>query len=138
MKKILVDLNVLLDFLVKRENHQSAATIVALCESKKIKGYLASHEITTLAYFLRERYKNKTGYRSIINDILDIFSSVSINESMLRNALVSKIDDYEDAVIEQAAIKEKVDYIVTNNISDFKKSIVKYITPKECLVFLKT
>jgi len=139
MKKVLIDLNVLLDFLAKRKNHESAASIIALCEKRAIKGHIASHEVTTLAYFLSDKYKNKSGYKNILNDILDLLSTISVNETMLRKALTSKVTDYEDAVIEQAALKEGLDYIITNNISDFKKAEIKPITPREYLtLFIKS
>ena len=66
MKRILVDLNVILDFLNKRNDHFEAAKIVDLCIEKKIKGYICAHEITTLAYFLikGEKDNNKLIYCS--------------------------------------------------------------------------
>ena len=36
MKKIVIDLNVLMDFLFKREEHVSAAKIIDLCVLKRI------------------------------------------------------------------------------------------------------
>jgi len=131
MEKVLIDLNVLLDFLAKRDNHIAAAQVIGLCEEKKVKGYVSSHEITTLAYFLTSRYKSKDAPKKIIKDILDLFTTISITESMLRNALDSKISDYEDAVIKEAALKENVKYIITNNLPDFKKSTIKAISPSE-------
>jgi len=133
MKKVLIDLNVLLDFLAKREGHEEAATLIALCEKKEIRGYLSSHEVTTLAYFLTERYKSKQNLRTIIGGILDLFTTLPIHETVLRNALRSKITDFEDAVIEQTALKEKLDCIITKNLADFKKGEVRAMTPGEYL-----
>lgn len=137
MIKALIDLNVILDFLGKRANHQEAAHIFSLCENRKIKGFVSAHEITTLAYFLTDRFKNKSGARNIIYEIMDIFTTIPINEKILRDALNSNISDYEDAVIEQAALKERLDYIISNNIEDFKKSKVKSINPIEFISILK-
>ena len=137
MKKVLIDLNIILDFLGKRANHQEAAHIFMLCENKKVKGFVSAHEITTLAYFLTERFKNKAGAKNIINEILDIFTTIPINERILRDSLNSNIYDFEDAVIEQAALRENLDYIISNNIDDFKKSKVKAIIPVEFISILK-
>ena len=137
MKKVLIDLNVILDFLAKRQNHKEAAIIFGFCENKTIKGYVCAHEITTLSYFITDKFKNKKGASKIINDILDLFSTIPINETILRSALTSKISDFEDAVIEQSSIKEKLDYIVTNNLTDFKSSAIKAITPIELISILK-
>jgi hypothetical protein len=49
----------------------------------------------------------------------------------------SPINDYEDAVIEMSSIKEKIDYIITRNISDFKLSRVDATTPTEFLQLLQ-
>ena len=136
MKKVLIDINVLLDFLAKREHHESAAQVIALCENKTIKGVISSHEVTTLAYFLTERYKTRKNSRTVISEILDLFTTVPVSETILRKALNSKIDDYEDAVIEQAALHEKAAYIITSNISDFKSSAVSAKTPSEYLAML--
>lgn len=137
MKKVLVDLNVIIDFLAKRSNHQEAAIIFSYCENKKIRGFVSAHEITTLAFFLTDRIKNKSGAKNIITEILDIFSTIPITETLLRNALNSNITDYEDAVLEQAALKEDLDYIITNNLSDFKHSKVKAINPVEYIALFK-
>ncbi len=129
MKKILIDLNVLLDFLNKRNDHSDAAIIVNLCIDNKIKGYLCAHEVTTLAYFLtKERHKNA---KSIIGRILNIFSIISVTEVILREALDSRIKDYEDAVIESSCINNRIDYIVSRNLRDFQNSRIKAISPKE-------
>ena len=131
MKKILIDLNVLLDFLNKRNDHFEAAKIVDLCIKKKIKGYICAHEVTTLAYFLTKEEKYNNQLKSIINRILDIFLTISITETILREALDSRIKDYEDAVIESSCLKNEIDYIVSKNLKDFKNSRIKAISPKE-------
>ncbi len=131
MKKILIDLNVLLDFLNKRNDHFEAAKIVDLCIKKKIKGYICAHEVTTLAYFLTKEEKYNNQLKSIINRILDIFLTISITETILREALDSRIKDYEDAVIESSCLRNEIEYIVSRNLKDFKKSRIKAISPKE-------
>ena len=131
MKKILIDLNVLLDFLNKRNDHLDAAKIVDLCIDNKIEGYLCAHEVTTLAYFLtKERHNNA---KSIIGRILDMFLIISVTEAFLREALDSRIKDYEDAVIESSCINNGIEYIVSRNLRDFKNSRIKAISPKECI-----
>ena len=44
MKKILVDLNIILDFLNKRNFHLEAAQLVDMCVEKKLAGYMCAHE----------------------------------------------------------------------------------------------
>jgi predicted nucleic acid-binding protein len=52
MRKVLIDLNIILDILGKRMEHEAAAAVFDHCVKRKIKGYVSSHEITTLSYFL--------------------------------------------------------------------------------------
>src|SRR5688572_12272857 len=133
MKKGLVDLNVVLDFLARRENHAKAAEIFHAIETKKLKGFLSVHEITTLAYFLEKEKKSKATIKTIIGTILDLFSILPITETILRKALDSQITDFEDAVLEKAAAYEKLDFIITNNIKDFKKGEIRAVTPEQFL-----
>jgi predicted nucleic acid-binding protein len=131
MKKILIDLNIILDFLNKRNFHQEAAKIINMCVEKKISGCICAHEITTLSYFLLKEQKDKTKVINTITALLDIFNVLSIDETILRDSLVSPISDYEDAVIEVSSMKNNIDYIISRNISDFKLSRIPTYTPEQ-------
>jgi predicted nucleic acid-binding protein len=136
MKNIIVDINVLLDFVFQRSGHESAALILKLCYEKKVLGMVCAHEITTLAYFLTKQ-KDKSSVKRTLSNFLDIFEVIEANTEILRKALVSPIADYEDAVIEMSAKTRKVDYIVTRNLNDFKHSAVKALTPEKMLAILR-
>ena len=131
MKKILIDLNIILDFLNKRNFHQEAAQLINMCVEKKISGYICAHEVTTLSYFLLKEQKDKTKVINTITALLDIFNVISIDESILRDSLISPITDYEDAVIEVSSMKTNIDYIISRNISDFKLSRIPTYTPEQ-------
>lgn len=136
MKKALVDINIILDFLNKRDDHTSAAAIFDLCIKKNLKGYVCSHEITTLSYFL-EKYKYPKNHRiGILTTLIDTFSVISISEKILRKALSSSISDYEDAVIVEASYLENIDFIITRNIDDFKQSSITVFNAAEALALL--
>lgn len=136
MKKVTVDLNVLLDFLNKREGHQAAAAIVDLCVKNEIKGCICAHEFTTLSYFMTREHGDIQRVRYILTEILDIFSVIPVTEELLRDSLNSPFSDIEDAVIEVSSLKENVEYIITRNMSDFKSSRVKALTPPQFLQLL--
>ncbi len=122
MKKVLIDLNIILDMITKRKDHEAAIAIYDLCIKRKIKGYVGSHEITTLAYFLKKEKLKGKQRKKIINNILDTLSVLSAHEKILRTALDSPINDYEDAVLDELAKKESIDYIITRDLQDFKNS----------------
>jgi len=137
MKKIFIDINIILDVLNKRQEHEAAVKLFDLCERRKIKGYICSHEITTLSYFM-EKYKYPKRKRIfIIAKLLDIFSIIPTTKKILRNALNSEIVDYEDAVIEDSARSEGVEFIVSRNIKDFKKGKTECFSALEALTILE-
>ena len=137
MKKIVIDINILMDFLFKREGHEKAAEIFSICSKGKIKGFVCAHEITTLYYFLNKAVKDKIKIRKALSGIMNRFTVIEINAGILNKALASQINDFEDAVIEASSVDKKAEYILTRNIKDFKKSIINAITPEELLIMLK-
>jgi predicted nucleic acid-binding protein len=137
MKKIVIDVNVFMDFLFKREGHEKVAEIFKQCINGKMTGFSCAHEITTLNYFLSKSNKDKIKIRKTISGIMKRFKVIAITEEILNKALLSEIDDFEDAVIEISSKENDAEYILTRNTKDFKKSIIKPITPEELLVILK-
>ena len=131
MKKVLIDLNIILDFLNKRNFHQEAAQLLNRCVEGKLSGYICAHEVTTLSYFLFKEQKDKNKVAAIISSLLDIFHVIPIDETILKNSLLSPITDYEDAVIEVSAVAFDIDYILSRNISDFKLSRIPTYTPEQ-------
>lgn len=132
--KVLIDLNIILDLLIQREFYISAALLMQEIEYKKIIGLVSCHEITTLSYFLDREFKNREKTRRIISDIVKILKVTPVTEDIILDALNSSISDFEDAVIEAISVKEKVDYIITRNVVDFKNSRVEAVNP---VVFLE-
>jgi predicted nucleic acid-binding protein len=137
MKNITLDVNILMDFLFKRDGHEKVAEIFNYCSQKRIDGYMCAHEITTLSYFLNKTVKDKIKVKKTLEGIIKRFKVIEINGELLFKALNSEIDDFEDAVVEVSSREKKVDYIITRNIKDFKKSSVKTITPEELLLIIE-
>ncbi len=136
MKKILIDINIIFDFLNKANDHESAAVLFDMCLKKNVKGLLCPLDLIMLScYFERKKHtKEKTDF--IIKKLLDIFSIAPLREKTLREALYSSVTGYENAVLEALAIDEKIDYIITRNMKDFKKSQVKCCSVSEALLLL--
>ncbi|UTC89974.1 PIN domain-containing protein [Treponema denticola] len=134
MKKVLIDLNIILDFLNKRNFHEEAANIINMCVEKKLYGFIAAHEITTLSYFLLKEKKDKNKAADIISALLDMFNIIPIDEKILREALFSPVKDYEDAVIEVSSVKNSIDYIISRNLGDFKSARVQVFTPEQFFI----
>ena len=53
--KILIDTNVLIDYILKREPYtESAEKILFLCKNRKIDGCIAAHSVMNMFYILRK------------------------------------------------------------------------------------
>jgi len=133
MKNTLIDINIFMDFLFKRQGHENVAEVFKFCMKGNIKGFVCAHEITTLCYFLDKAQNNKAKTKKVISRLIQRFAVIEINEDLLSKALNSEIDDFEDAVIEVSAIDKNIDYIITRNIKDFKKSTIPAKTPEEII-----
>jgi len=134
MKNIVIDINIFMDFLFKRQGHENVVEIFKFCMNGTIRGFMCAHEITTLCYFLDKAEKDKSKTKKVISRLMKRFTVIEVNEELLNKALNSEIDDFEDAVIEVSAIDRNVDYIITRNVKDFKKSIIPVKTPEELIL----
>ncbi len=134
---ILVDTNIILDVLLKREPYLGAAqTILTKCAEREITGCIAAHSIPNLFYILRKAYSQQER-RWFIRNLCDIFRISDLNTEKIMLAVENEeFTDFEDCLQEEFAAAEMADYIVTRNQDDYKKSRIKVIGPDEFLRLL--
>jgi predicted nucleic acid-binding protein len=130
-KNILVDLNIVLDVFLERKGYAASQHVLELNESSIYKIYISAHAITTLSYLLESNKIGKDRLSKNINWVLQVFQTVSVDSKLLRSALLSNVNDYEDAVVEQSALACSAEVIITRNIKDFKFSRVPALTPED-------
>ena len=135
--KILVDTNIILDVLLKREPHNKAAQVIMTkCADRELTGYLAAHSIPNIFYVLRKEYSQEER-RKFIRNLCDIFRISELNAEKIISAIDNEqFLDFEDCLQEECAVAEIVDYIVTRNLTDYKQSRVKVIEPDEFVKLL--
>ena len=60
VNRILVDTNVLLDYLLTREPfYEDAEKIVLACVEGKVKGCIAAHSVPNMFFILRKDYRDR-------------------------------------------------------------------------------
>lgn len=128
-KNILINLNVILDVLQERRGFEASKTVLELGESGSYRLHVSAHAVTTFAYLLESAKVPKAELGHQIDWLLETFSIVPVDEKILRLARSSRIKDYEDAVVEQAALAGHAVAIVTRNIKDFRDSRVPVFAP---------
>jgi predicted nucleic acid-binding protein len=136
--KILIDTNVLLDFVLIREPFSDDANeIIELCLREKIKGCIAAHSIADMYYILRKDMEPHRRRETLIN-FCRIFEVIDVDKNKLINSLENEnFSDFEDCIQMECAKEFGAEYIVTRNIDDYKTSEIPAITPKECLEVLE-
>ena len=131
--KVLIDTNVILDVLYKREGfYEDSLKIWKLCETRKIDGYISALSIPNIVYILRrELDPEKT--LEVINNINLVFKIYDLKSEIIMQAAEKKTKDYEDALQMVTAQKLKASFIVTRNIKDFTDSKIIAVKPSELL-----
>ena len=129
MKRLLLDLNVILDVLLDRRPHvDAAARVWAAAEAKLAIGLVPAHGLTTIHYLVaRERGPREA--RRVVETLLGIFQVVPVDEPVLRQALALPFGDFEDAVCAACATVARCDALVTRDVSGFRRSPVAVPTP---------
>lgn len=131
--RVFFDSDILLDVLAERIVHyEKSAEALSLSEFKKVQGFTSSLILCNLHYILRKLTSEKTA-RTKVKTILAILDIIDLKKGDIVSALTLQMPDFEDAVQVSIATRANMDWILTRNIKDYKKSIVKPITPKDFL-----
>jgi predicted nucleic acid-binding protein len=136
VKRLLFDINVILDVLLDRGPHADAASEVwGSVEDGRALGLLSAHAVTTIHY-LNAREIGPQRARRTTDALLSVFDIAPVDRQVLLSALALSWGDFEDAVTAAAAQRAKCDALITRNPRDFKGSPVRVLTPVEVLPWL--
>lgn len=131
MRRVLLDLNVVLDVLFQREPHyKEAAVLFSRIESGEFTGYLAAHSVTTL-YHLAAKRLGRAKCRALLMDVLELFDVAPVDGETLKHALSMGWKDFEDAVQVACAKAAGADYLVTRDKKGFRAATVRVLSPGE-------
>ncbi len=135
--RALIDTNIVMDVLLARRPFvESASRIFSLVEQSKIEASLCATTVTTVDYLLTQSLSRDEA-RQALRGLLKLFEIAPVNRSVIEKALRSKIEDFEDAILEQAAWLVGAEAIITRNTKDFHRSSIKALDPAELLSTLE-
>ena len=131
---VLIDTDVLLDFLVQRGPFtKNARLIIQKSQEKKFNAFMAAHSITNIFYVLRRIY-TASERKQLLLDICRIISVVETGYDLNLNTLNNNdFDDIEDCLQAECAKAVNADYILTRNIKDYVHSGIPAILPEDFL-----
>ena len=131
--RLLIDGNIILDVLQKREPHfEDSAKIWKLCETEQAQGYVSVLTFANLVYVMR-RELDPEQIEDVRKGLALIFRFTELTAADIANAAGMRWDDFEDALQAVTAERVHADYLITRNIKDFKKSKVTAFSPTEFL-----
>ena len=135
--KLLLDTNIVVDILSRREGYMDSLKVLKHCEIKKAAGYISAITVTDVTYILRKHIRADR-VREALLTLLSIVDVADVLKSDIRGAFTCGMKDFEDAVQAICARRIGADYIVTRNLKDFDASPVRAISPSGVLEVLGT
>lgn len=133
--KILVDTNIVLDVMLKREPfYKSSLEILGLSKRGDIEEYVSASAITDIYYLAYRQLKDKGMVKKLMKKLLTVVSVASVSEQEIENALSLEWNDFEDSVQYSVAFLQEMEGIVTRNPNDYKEAKIKIWKPEELLL----
>lgn len=135
---ILIDTNVLLDVIARREPYIIfSEKVIDLCRQEIINGAIAGHSVLNAMYVLRKNFTLEER-KEIFLSLCEFLYVESVDFGKIIQALKDDdFSDFEDCLQMQCALSLRADYIVTRNVKDFAASEIPAVTPEEFLKILE-
>jgi predicted nucleic acid-binding protein len=133
MEKILVDTNVVLDLLGKREKFlREAQELFTLGDQGKVELFVSALTIANTYYILSQQLKMPQ-VRKVIRQFKVLVNILPINDKVIELSLDSDFKDFEYALQYYCALESDISLIITRNQKDFKLSTIPVLSAKEYL-----
>jgi len=127
LAKVVVDTNILIDFLDEREFDYEATRLLMLAgKVGELSLWVSSSQITDLVYILSEGGKHSC-MQSVLARLRTVRSFIHVyatGESEIDAMLATRWSDPEDALLFEMALSLHADAIVTRNVVDFESEAI--------------
>ena len=129
--RVLLDTDVLIDVALKRQPFFSnAAQIIQWAQHSPGQCAVAWHSLSNIAYLVRP------DARDFLENLLRFIEVASIGTREAKQALGFPMRDLEDAMQAAAALAFDAHYIVSRNLSHYRKSPIPALSPAQVLAEL--
>lgn len=137
MKRLLADVNVVLDAVLERgARSEAAARLWMAVETKRVEALLPAHGITTVFYLLA-RQKGAPFARRIVSSIVGTFGVATVDGAVVGRALSLAWPDLEDAVCAAAAEAAGCEAIVTRDPRGYPGSSIPVLSPEAAVALVE-
>ena len=134
MSRLLIDTNIVIDLLSKREKfYDEAADLFSRADKKELTLAISSLTFANTNYILT-KLKSAKEAREILRKFKVLVEVLSLDDKITELALSDdNFPDFEDGLQYYSAIKNRIEIIITRNKKDFKNSKIPVLTAKEFL-----
>lgn len=134
MSRLLIDTNIVIDLLSKRERfYDEAAELFSCADKKELELAISSLTFANTNYILT-KVKSAKEAKAILRKFKVLVEVLSLDDKITELALSDdNFPDFEDGLQYYSAIENQIDIIITRNKKDFKKSKIPVLTAKEFL-----
>ena len=131
MHKLLIDCNILIDWLTDRYPFSIyASELLSNIEGNNYEGYVSPLTLSNTYYILKKQTSKKIA-NEFLNDSEKLFAILDITRAITISAINKKFKDFEDDLHYYTALEYNLDCIITRNKSDFPKGKLKIFTAEE-------
>lgn len=136
--RVLIDTNVILDILQKREPFfTDSYRALRRALENDAECLISASAVTDIFYVLRKSLGSAQQAKEHIDQLAQVVSFADVQGMDIHTALMRAMPDFEDAVVDAVvdAVAERsgASYILTRNIKDFTGSVVPAILPADFL-----
>jgi len=123
--RVLIDTNILLDFLLQREPfYQDAELLFQAIDSEVVNGYVTATTLTDIFYIARRHTRSVEKARKAVLETMVVMEICAVNRAVLESAFESGLADFEDAIQISCAVFQGVDIILTRDTQGFLNSSI--------------
>jgi predicted nucleic acid-binding protein len=137
--RVLIDTNIVLDFLLQREPFfQDAERLFQAIDAGQVVGYVTATTLTDIFYISRKHTRSVEKARQAVSETMIAMVICCVNRAVLESAFGSGLADFEDAVQIFCAVAQGLDAILTRYTQGFLSSPVPILSIQELLQQLGT
>lgn len=127
---LLIDTNVALDFILKREKFAIADELFLIAHERAFSTCVIATSVTNAFYIMRKQKKDIDIY-TLLRNMFSIVEVINVTKDDIFDAYAMRWRDFEDSVQMAVAYNCGMDCVITNNKKDFEEALVPVMTPEE-------
>ncbi len=134
MSRLLIDTNIVIDLLSKRDKfYDEAADLFSRADKKELELTISSLTFANTNYIL-SKLKSAKEAKEILRKFKVLVELLSLDDKITELALSDdNFQDFEDGLQYYSAIENQIEIIITRKKRDFKNSKIPVLTAKEFL-----